>query len=100
VCLSKHRSAIKQWSVLNGTVNWKGIYGEDAFILRPPVYESMLRERRQYKTVDAEQLAKKAQEYAQVILTSAALTRLPAHHCQHQLKVASWFTKVCTEVHA
>jgi len=59
----------------NGTVNWKGIYGEDAFILRPPVYESMLRERRQYKTVDADQLAKKAEEYAQVVMTAAAALR-------------------------
>jgi hypothetical protein len=56
-------------------VNWKGIYGEDAFILRPPVYESMLRERRQYKTVDADQLAKKAEEYAQVVMTAAAALR-------------------------
>lgn len=56
----------------NGTVNWKGVYGEDAFVLRPPVYESQLRERRQYKTVDADKLAARAQEYAKVRRTAGA----------------------------
>lgn len=49
----------------NGTVNWKQIYGDEAFVHRPPVYESELMERRKAKQVDAADLAKRAQEYAQ-----------------------------------
>jgi hypothetical protein len=50
----------------NGTVNWKGIYGEDAFVLRPPVYESQLRERRRLRTCDEDAVRKAAEQYAKV----------------------------------
>jgi hypothetical protein len=50
----------------NGTVNWKAIYGEEAFILKPPVYESELRARRQRKDVNIDELEKRAQEFAKV----------------------------------
>jgi hypothetical protein len=50
----------------NGTVNWKQIYGEDAFILRPPIYESQLRERRKLRTVDEADLRQRAEAYAKV----------------------------------
>jgi hypothetical protein len=50
----------------NGTVNWKQIYGEEAFILRPPIYESQLRERRQLRTVDEADLRQKAEAFAKV----------------------------------
>ncbi|KAF8069424.1 GRIK2 [Scenedesmus sp. PABB004] len=52
----------------NGTVNWKAIYGEDTFVLRPPVYESQLRERRKLKTVDAADLTRRAEEFAKAAL--------------------------------
>lgn len=50
----------------NGTVNWKGIYGENAFVLRPPVYESDLRERRRLRTCDEDAVRKAAEQYAKV----------------------------------
>jgi hypothetical protein len=50
----------------NGTVNWKQIYGEDAFVLRPPIYESDLREKRRAKQFDAADIEKRAREYAEV----------------------------------
>jgi hypothetical protein len=50
----------------NGTVNWKGIYGDDAFVLRPPVYESQLRERRLLRTCDEDAVRKAAEQYAKV----------------------------------
>lgn len=50
----------------NGTVNWKQIYGEDAFILRPPIYESQLREKRKMRTVDEADLRQKAEAFAKV----------------------------------
>lgn len=50
----------------NGTVNWKAIYGEDAFMLRPPIYESQLRERRKLKQVDEADLVKRAEQFAKV----------------------------------
>jgi hypothetical protein len=49
----------------NGTVNWKQIYGEEAFRLRPPLYESDLMERRKAKAVDVPDLEKRAREYAE-----------------------------------
>lgn len=50
----------------NGTVNWKQIYGEEAFILRPPIYESQLRARRQLRTVDEADLRQRADAFAKV----------------------------------
>lgn len=50
----------------NGTVPWKDIFGEEEFILRPPIYESQLRERRKLKTVDEDDLAQRAEQYAKV----------------------------------
>lgn len=49
----------------NGTVNWKQIYGEEAFLLRPPVYESDLRAKRKAKEFDVADIEKRAKEYAQ-----------------------------------
>jgi hypothetical protein len=50
----------------NGTVNWKQIYGEDAFVLRPPIHESQLREKRKLRTVDEADLRQKAEAFAKV----------------------------------
>ncbi|KAI8467317.1 MAG: hypothetical protein J3K34DRAFT_523847 [Monoraphidium minutum] len=49
----------------NGTVNWKQIYGEEAFLLRPPIYESELMEKRKAKQFDAADIERRAREYAQ-----------------------------------
>lgn len=50
----------------NGTVNWKQIYGEDAFVLRPPIYESQMREKRKLRTVNEADLRQKAEAFAKV----------------------------------
>ena len=50
----------------NGTINWKGIYGEEAFILKEPLYHSDYERIAQEKKVDLEDLAARAAEYARV----------------------------------
>jgi hypothetical protein len=63
---AKHQVGHQAVECPNGTVNWKGIYGEDAFILRPPIYESQLRQKRALRSVDEEGLAARAEAYAKV----------------------------------
>lgn len=64
----------------NGTVNWKQIYGEEAFLLRQPIYESSLREKRRAKQFNLEDIEKKAREFAQVrgrgLLAPACVPRM------------------------
>jgi len=48
----------------NGTVNWKQIYGEEAFVLKSPIFESELRARRKLKEVNIEDLEQRARSYA------------------------------------
>ena len=50
----------------NGTINWKQIYGEEAFRLKAPLYESDFERLRKVKQVDFDDLAKRAREYAKV----------------------------------
>mmetsp|Transcript_7048 Transcript_7048/g.20623 ORF Transcript_7048/g.20623 Transcript_7048/m.20623 type:complete len:183 (+) Transcript_7048:333-881(+) len=50
----------------NGTINWKQIYGEEAFRLKSPVYESDYVKLRKGKEVDLEDLGKRAQQYAKM----------------------------------
>ena len=50
----------------NGTINWKQIYGEEAFRLKAPLYESDFDRLRKVKQVDFDDLAKRATEYAKV----------------------------------
>ena len=50
----------------NGTINWKQIYGEEAFRLKAPLYESDFERLRKVKQVDGDDLAKRAKEYAKV----------------------------------
>lgn len=54
----------------NGTVNWRQLYGEDAFRLKEPLYESDLLKMRKAKEVDLDALTKRAKEYAAVRLSS------------------------------
>eukprot|EP00879_Flechtneria_rotunda_P002595 GHRR01002796.1.p1 GENE.GHRR01002796.1~~GHRR01002796.1.p1 ORF type:complete len:148 (+),score=30.18 GHRR01002796.1:162-605(+) len=58
----------------NGTVNWKAIYGDDCFILRPPVYESQLRERRKLKQINIMDVTKHAEEYAKAAAARQGLS--------------------------
>ncbi|GAX72638.1 hypothetical protein CEUSTIGMA_g94.t1 [Chlamydomonas eustigma] len=48
----------------SGTVNWRQIYGDKAFILRGPVYWSDELARKKLKVVDAADLERRAKEYA------------------------------------
>jgi len=48
------------------TVNWRAVYGDDIFKLRPPVFESQLRELRKRKYVDIGDLERRAKEFAKV----------------------------------
>ena len=50
----------------NGTVNWKQIYGEEAFVLKSPIFESELRARRKLKEVNIDDLEQRARSYAKV----------------------------------
>jgi len=50
----------------NGTINWKQIYGDDAFRLKKPIYESDYQALRKTKQVDVEDLEKRARQYAKV----------------------------------
>jgi len=50
----------------NGTINWKQIYGEEAFRLKAPLYESDFERLRKVKRVDFDDLSKRAREYAKV----------------------------------
>ena len=50
----------------NGTINWKQIYGEEAFRLKAPLYESDFERLRKVKQVDFDDLSKRAKEYAKV----------------------------------
>lgn len=49
-----------------GTINWKQIYGEDSFILKPPIYSSEYDALTKKKAVDVGDLEKRAREYAKM----------------------------------
>lgn len=77
----------------NGTVNWKGIYGENAFVLRPPVYESDLRERRRLRTCDEDAVRKAAEQYAKSLAAQQGISwdevKRAAEASQHATQVAA-----------
>lgn len=50
----------------NGTINWKGIYGEDAFVLKEPLYHSDYSRIAKEKQVDLTALEARARQYAKV----------------------------------
>ncbi len=50
----------------NGTINWRQIYGDDAFILRQPVYYSDIAAREAVKEAGMKDLEARAQAYAKV----------------------------------
>ena len=76
-CISHHHAGLKcvvHWRQLghqaaqctNGTINWRQLYGDEAFRLKEPLYESELQRMRQTKAVDISALEKRAKEYAAV----------------------------------
>lgn len=57
----------------NGTINWRQIYGDEAFILREPIYWSEIVDRRKAKEIDLQDLEKKAREHARAKAEAAGL---------------------------
>lgn len=45
-------------------MNWKGLYGEEAFLLRPPIYESDYQAMREAKKLDFTALETRSRDYA------------------------------------
>ncbi|PNW74713.1 hypothetical protein CHLRE_12g486050v5 [Chlamydomonas reinhardtii] len=48
----------------NGTINWRQIYGDDAFIMRQPIFYSDIAARLKYKEEGMRDLEARAREYA------------------------------------
>ncbi|KAL3149148.1 hypothetical protein ABBQ32_001983 [Trebouxia sp. C0010 RCD-2024] len=57
----------------NGTINWKGIYGEDAFVLKEPLYHSDYSRIAKEKQVDLTALEARARQYAKEKCTAAGM---------------------------
>lgn len=49
-----------------GTVNWRQMYGENAFSMRPAIFQSDLDAAKKSKQIDFEDLEKRARDYAKV----------------------------------
>ena len=50
----------------NGTINWRQIYGDDAFRLKTPIYPSDEDRLKKKKVVNIPDLEKRAREWAKV----------------------------------
>jgi hypothetical protein len=55
-----------------GTVDWRAMYGPEAFVLRPPVFHSDLEAAKRAKQIDYVELEKKAREWAAARAAAAA----------------------------
>ena len=60
----------------NGTINWRQIYGNDAFTLKPPMYPSDVDRRLMAKKIDFVALERSAREYAKVKARPSTAIRL------------------------
>lgn len=60
----------------NGTINWRQIYGDDAFRLKTPIYPSDEDRLKKQKQVDIADLEKKAKEWAKVTFNRRAKWRV------------------------
>lgn len=49
-----------------GTVNWRAMYGEDAFDMRPAIFQSDIEADKKAKQVDFEDLKRRAEDYAKM----------------------------------
>ena len=50
----------------NGTINWRQIYGDEAFRLKPAIFPSDVDRAKKEKEIDVEALERQAREFAQV----------------------------------
>lgn len=57
----------------NGTINWKQIYGDDAFRLKAPIYESDYQKIKEDKKIDYDDLEKRARQYAKMRAASMGI---------------------------
>lgn len=48
----------------NGTINWRSVYGDDAFIMRQPIFWSDINARIKYKESGMKDLEERAKAYA------------------------------------
>ncbi|KAK9904994.1 hypothetical protein WJX75_007364 [Coccomyxa subellipsoidea] len=63
----------------NGTINWRQIYGDEAFRLKEPIYPSDIYRMTKEKEVDFTDLEKRAQEWAKTHANGAApVAAMPA----------------------
>ena len=60
----------------NGTINWRQIYGDEAFRLKPAIFPSDVDRAKKEKEVDVEALERQAREYSRVSPCLQALSRL------------------------
>jgi len=49
-------------------MNWRQIYGDDEFSVKPPIYWSDIIRRQERRKVDLEDLKRRAAEYAKAML--------------------------------
>lgn len=64
----------------NGTINWKQIYGDEAFRLKKPIYESDYQALKKSKQVDLVDLEKRARQYAKVGALCSHVTSVACLH--------------------
>lgn len=50
----------------NGTIDWRAVYGDKTFILRPPLYSDQWKSLMEPLPVDIDAIAKQAEEYGKV----------------------------------
>ena len=58
--------ATKPSTATNGTINWRQIYGDEAFRLKPAIFPSDVDRAKKEKEIDVEVLERQAREYARV----------------------------------
>lgn len=58
-----------------GTVNWRAMYGENAFVMRPAMFQSDIEAAEKAKQIDFDDLEKRARDYAKVGSGSYACRR-------------------------
>ncbi|PRW58093.1 E3 ubiquitin- ligase Su(dx)-like [Chlorella sorokiniana] len=61
-----------------GTVNWRAMYGENAFTIRPAVFQSDIDKAKKAKQVNFDDLERRARDYAKMRLEGPPTAQQPA----------------------
>ncbi len=78
----------------NGTINWRNIYGDEAFVMRQPVFYSDIAARLKMKEDGMKDLEQRAQAYAKV--SGSWLSRQEPMHCEaHSGWGPAWAQRLC-----